>query len=163
MGGAHVQSLTSTPLKIFGPLKGGGGGWDTSRYLAPGLSIEGGIFNEQQWTFVSICPHGGGKIIVRDIADVQSTLVAPGVFVPCVPAVIGREGPRGRGGRSTLAVQSPPPLGAGPPVSIGHLLVCASPLRACLRVSLAHLKRFRENTVPALGYVVWSIPLCHGQ
>ena len=28
MGGAQVQSLTPTPLKHFGPLKGGGGGWD---------------------------------------------------------------------------------------------------------------------------------------
>ena len=67
MGGAQVQSLTPTPPEHFGPLKrGGGGGWDqktplspyTNRYLVPGLSFEGGIFNEQQTTFVPICPHG---------------------------------------------------------------------------------------------------------
>ena len=63
MGGAQVQSLTPTPRKHFGPLKGGGGGWGgwdhTNRYLVSGLSFEGGIFNEQRTTFVPICPRGG--------------------------------------------------------------------------------------------------------
>ena len=60
--GAQVQSLT--PPKQFGPLKGGWGvgGWDhTNRYCVPVLSFEGGIFNEQQTTFVPICPHGGER------------------------------------------------------------------------------------------------------
>ena len=35
----------------------------TNRYLVPGLSFEGGIFNEQQTTFVPICPHGGERSI----------------------------------------------------------------------------------------------------
>ena len=35
----------------------------TNRYLVPGLSFEGGIFNEQQTTFVPICLHGGERSI----------------------------------------------------------------------------------------------------
>ena len=64
MGGAQVQSLTPTPPKHSDPLKGGGGvagTKNTNRYLVPGLSFEGGVFNEQQTSFVPICPHGGER------------------------------------------------------------------------------------------------------
>ena len=61
MGAAQVESLTPTPRH---PLKRGGGGWDTNRYLVPGLSFEGGIFNEQQTTFVPICTHGPCKTLL---------------------------------------------------------------------------------------------------
>ena len=70
MGGAQVQSLTPAPLKHFGPLKGRG--WDTNHYLVPGLSFKGGIFNEQQTTFVPMCPHGGGKIDVATKSEVAA-------------------------------------------------------------------------------------------
>ena len=57
MGGAQVQFMTPTPPKHFDPLKGGRGGAgtkNTNRYLVPRLSFEGGIFNQQQTTFVPI-------------------------------------------------------------------------------------------------------------
>ena len=34
MGGAQVHPLTPTPPKHFGPLKGGGGGWDQKTPLS---------------------------------------------------------------------------------------------------------------------------------
>ena len=64
-GGCPGAVLEPDTPKHFGPLKGGwvgGGGWagtkNTNRYIVPGLSFEGGIFNVQQTTFVPICPHG---------------------------------------------------------------------------------------------------------
>ena len=74
MGGAQVQSLTPTPPIHFGPLKGGGGK-NTNRYLVPGLSFEGGIFNERQTIFVPICPHGRGKIDVATESEVAAQIL----------------------------------------------------------------------------------------
>ena len=35
----------------------------TNRYLVLGLSFEGGIFNQQQTTFVPICPCGRERLM----------------------------------------------------------------------------------------------------
>ena len=39
MGAAQMQSLTPTPLKHFGHLSGGGGGWREGWYQKPPLSL----------------------------------------------------------------------------------------------------------------------------
>ena len=42
-------------------MSGGAGTKNTDRYLVPGLTFEGRIFNEQQTTFVPTCPHSGER------------------------------------------------------------------------------------------------------
>ena len=67
-GGCPGAVLDPDTPQTFWPLEGGGGRGgggagtkNTNCYLMPGLSFEGGIFNEQQTTFVPICPHGGER------------------------------------------------------------------------------------------------------
>ena len=74
MGGAQVQSLTPTTPKHVGPLKGGGRGAgtkNTNRHLVPGLSFEGGFFNEQQRTFVPVW----GKIRVATKSEMAAQIL----------------------------------------------------------------------------------------
>ena len=56
MGGTQVQSLTPTPPKHFGLLKGGGGG---GHQTLPRAGAE--LRRREQTTFVPICPHGGER------------------------------------------------------------------------------------------------------